>query len=536
MISVILYGRNDSYGYNLHKRAALSLNSIGAMLTGPTDEIIFVDYNTPNDFPTFPEAIQDTLTEQTKKLLRVIRVRPEIHKNYFAHKTHLKALEPISRNIGMLRSNEKNKWILSTNTDMIFLPRNHKTLTSMVSKLPLRHYAAPRFEVPESIWEAFDRLDTQKVIDSLEKLGKDLHLHEVVGGEVHNRYDAPGDFQLVRREDIFEINGFDEEMLIGWHCDSNLNKRLMILNGPIGDAEPFIDAYHCDHTREVTPMHSSQAPANDGNKYIYNVTETVANKKEKWGMPNIDFDEIKISDNQNELILENIIDGLKDYKKERTYSSYAPDSYEKNLFPEAHTLTFLIDPIMILPRSTKISWVGSRGNFQKTFSKILKSQNFRDITFYNQMSAKVITESDVIIINPHKQASDSHDLNHDIVNSLLGSLTTFATNEKRKMILDTKFFFIDFAHTRNFGVLRKNFYCAKTPYSTRVMIGTVKKLTKIELFWGVLGKYINTFLKKKYYSSRERMRQWCLTNRNKHPLLFSILRRINRLLEILQLG
>ena len=36
---------------------------------GDDDEIIFVDYNTPDDFPTFPEAIQDTLTERAKKLL-----------------------------------------------------------------------------------------------------------------------------------------------------------------------------------------------------------------------------------------------------------------------------------------------------------------------------------------------------------------------------------------------------------------------------------------------------------------------------------
>ena len=60
MLSVILYGRNDSYGYNLHKRAAISLNCIAEMLSGEHDEIIFVDYNTPNDLPTFIEAIYDT--------------------------------------------------------------------------------------------------------------------------------------------------------------------------------------------------------------------------------------------------------------------------------------------------------------------------------------------------------------------------------------------------------------------------------------------------------------------------------------------
>ena len=66
MISVVIYGRNDNYGYNLHKRAAISFNCIAEVLTDPTDEILFVDYNTPDDFPTFPEAIQDTLTERAR--------------------------------------------------------------------------------------------------------------------------------------------------------------------------------------------------------------------------------------------------------------------------------------------------------------------------------------------------------------------------------------------------------------------------------------------------------------------------------------
>ena len=53
MISIVLYGRNDNYGYNLHKRAALSLNCMAEVLTDLSDEIIFVDYNTPDDLPTF---------------------------------------------------------------------------------------------------------------------------------------------------------------------------------------------------------------------------------------------------------------------------------------------------------------------------------------------------------------------------------------------------------------------------------------------------------------------------------------------------
>ncbi len=84
MLSVILYGRNDSYGYNLHKRAAISLNCVAEMLSGERDEIIFVDYNTPNDLPTFIEAIYDTLTPRARRVLRVLRVRPEVHHRLYA--------------------------------------------------------------------------------------------------------------------------------------------------------------------------------------------------------------------------------------------------------------------------------------------------------------------------------------------------------------------------------------------------------------------------------------------------------------------
>src|SRR3954453_18213768 len=114
MISIVLYGRNDNYGYNLHKRAALSFNCMAEVLTGDGDEILFVDYNTPDDFPTFPEAIQDTLTPLARKRLRILRVRPHLHER-FRSKTRLVALEPISRNVAVRRSNPANRWILSTN-------------------------------------------------------------------------------------------------------------------------------------------------------------------------------------------------------------------------------------------------------------------------------------------------------------------------------------------------------------------------------------------------------------------------------------
>ena len=123
MLSVIMYGRNDSHGYNLHKRAAISFNAIAEVMSDPDDEILFVDYNTPDDHPTFPEAIHDTLTDKAKKVMRIFRVRPQQHSHLKA-RTHLVALEAQSRNVALRRSNPRNRWILYTNTDMLLVPRN----------------------------------------------------------------------------------------------------------------------------------------------------------------------------------------------------------------------------------------------------------------------------------------------------------------------------------------------------------------------------------------------------------------------------
>src|SRR6476661_427614 len=184
MISVIVYGRNDHYGYNLHKRAAISLNCLSEVLT-PEDELIFIDYNSADELPTFPEAIADTLTPRARHLLRIFRVRPKIHARYAAS-TNLPVVEPIARNVGIRRSNPDNRWILSTNADDVLVLRHATDLASLVGDLPAGFYHTPRFEVPEGLWESFDRADPQSIISDLRRQGRAARLNEVVYGQEVN--------------------------------------------------------------------------------------------------------------------------------------------------------------------------------------------------------------------------------------------------------------------------------------------------------------------------------------------------------------
>jgi hypothetical protein len=300
MISVILYGRNDSYGYNLHKRGAISFNCIAEVLTHPDDEIIFVDTNTPDDLPTFPEAIRDTLTPRAKKLLRVLRVRPaayERHKNG----TRMKVLEPLCRNAGIRRCNPKNRWVLNSNTDMVFVPvKPGQALSEAVEDLPDGLYELPRFEMPEMLWESVDCANPQSIMDQFKLWGRRLHINEMVLGNQENFFDGPGDFQLAPRQQLFAIHGMNEQMVLGWHVDSNLCRRLFLLNGRTHSLLERYHAYHCDHTRVNTMMHTAEGgTANDWRKFVNEVgTPYLPEQAQTWGMPDELVEEIRLTDQQ----------------------------------------------------------------------------------------------------------------------------------------------------------------------------------------------------------------------------------------------
>jgi len=360
LISVILYGRNDSYGYNLHKRAAISLNCIAEVLTHPKDEIIFVDCNTPDDAPSFLEAIQDTLTAKAKKLTRILRLRPHLYDKY-RRGSPLYALEPLSRNVALRRSNPLNRWILSTNTDMVFIVRApEKSLSDVVAELPDGFYELPRFEVPEALWETLNRMDPCSVMVSFREWGKRLHLNEVIKSEPIMLFDGPGDFQLMLREQIFGIHGFDEGMVLGWHVDSNLCKRLYLLNKETKSLLDHVFSYHCDHTRQATFLHTRhQRTENDRTRFFTNVTSPfLPNQAETWGIPNEEIEEVHLDAEGSHFsrVLESILPGM---PVEMTFDVLRDESFNHGqLYDNLHALPFLTNHLSTIPLSSNIGYFG----------------------------------------------------------------------------------------------------------------------------------------------------------------------------------
>jgi hypothetical protein len=379
MLSVILYGRNDSHGYNLHKRAAISLNSIAEVLTAPGDEILFVDYNTPNYLPTFIEAIYDTLTPRAKSLLRVFRVRPALHARLVKH-THLFALEPHSRNIAIRRSNPQNRWVLFTNTDMIFVPRagHSASISDAVRDLADGQYILPRFELPEPLWESFPRTDPAEIMRACEDLGWKLHLNEIAIAHPYMRFDSPGDFQLVPRRALFEINGFDERMIHGWHADSNMCKRFFLFYG--GRTESLasrLKGYHCDHTRVATLAHRLDIKLeNDLQEFVYGVEDPVArHQADTWGAPSEQIEEVDFENGAQARFVAALETALGPAQR-TDYHSDANDLRNFVYYQPEHVLPYLAGNFPLFPKTAQFVYVGNNPRMLTLTARCIAQMEF----------------------------------------------------------------------------------------------------------------------------------------------------------------
>lgn len=289
MISIITYGRNDNYSYNLVKRTAFSFNCLAEVLT-EEDEILFVDYNTPDHLPTLPESIWDTLTDKALARLKVIRIPREIHERVKGD-SPLPILENVSRNAAIVRSNPANHWMLSTNPDVLLvLCSRWANLAELLRTLPDSFYELPRFDIPESVWSSLHRGDPKTNIGALRDwlVANNAAIAETIPDFRFQKYylfDAPGDFQLAPREYFFRMRGFDESMNKYFHSDSNLAKRMWLLNGKRTDhLLEHVWVLHQDHylsgewTKTVTTI--------EHNDYFKNIIhqETIEANDENWGL------------------------------------------------------------------------------------------------------------------------------------------------------------------------------------------------------------------------------------------------------------
>ena len=374
MISVILYGRNDSHGYNLHRRAALSLNCIAEVLTDPGDEIVFVDYNTPDDLPTFVEALADTLTARCLEQLRVLRVPAAVHAERFAARTHLPAIEPVARNVGVRRANPSNRWLLSTNTDMIFIPQSGRSLSEICAELSDGFYGLPRFELPSGCGNgcpgairsgdgrdrasrpgpSAGRADREQRVDSFRRARR-LPAHPARG--------LPGD-RRARRDAARLPRRLEPEQADAFH------------RGSIESLGESLAGYHCNHNREHTVYHGTGKVANDLDRFVVKVDRAeLPSQRATWGLHDVELEEVPVRERSGP--------GLRPPWPLRFPRVPASNTFDAARVPfeltydSGHVLPFVADSLAVSPSDATIGYLGANPVLERMLASAVERLGFQ---------------------------------------------------------------------------------------------------------------------------------------------------------------
>jgi hypothetical protein len=369
MLSVVVVGRNDNHGYNLGKRVASSLNSISMRLR-EGDELIFVDWNTPRPFPPMPVSIVDDLTDQTKKFLRILVVDPKLHDEVKGVSTKM-ILEPIARNVGIRRANPMNEWILSTNTDILFIGEEEVSFQNLISQLDARLWQSFRYEIPEYIWEVFDKRDPRATNRFVQKLSEctpirlNLTTSPIENSEENLVFaDAIGDFQLAPRQMWQMVKGFPEEMLNGWHVDSRAAVQMIHKSGKQSQILPAVyglSTFHQNHLRSLTHFHSSD---------IINNAELIREPYENkvtWGISDREIYEYVSKDSEIDIS-----------RFDLDVSKKVPDNnlqlaHKNNFYSVDRAVLFLLDELNGLKPNDQITILSANESLIEKLNSIGKS-------------------------------------------------------------------------------------------------------------------------------------------------------------------
>ena len=352
MISIVVVGRNDNHGYNLSKRVSSSLNSMAHMLS-EGDEIVFVDWNTPIGYPVMPVSIKDDLLPKTKSILRIIRVPQSVH-NLVSEGSNRALIEPLARNVGIRRASPNSKWILSSNTDILFASPSGKNFREIFENLQESLWLTYRFEMPEFIWDDFDRrnpVSTSERVLQWYREGSILNRIRVdsASGADFPIPDGVGDFQLATRSLWDKSTGFPEGMKKGWHVDTGLSLQMGRIspNRPQLISESDLVIFHQNHLRNSTAYHDSSETNS-----LSEVVKPYINSS-SWGLFENLLEEIGL-EAQHDDILKSHSPTQIDNSREALKTSELGDICKRLDYDLDRTRIFLADEISILAKGALV--------------------------------------------------------------------------------------------------------------------------------------------------------------------------------------
>ena len=233
------------------------------------------------------------------------------------------------------------------------------------------------------------------------RLGPNLRLDEPTTSHEWIRFDAPGDCQLMLREDFISIDGFNEDMLLGYHVDSNLSRRMLLHRGSIDSLEGHLAGYHCNHNRTRTLYHGT-AVQNDVQKFYYAVDQSaLTTQRTSWGLAHVDVEEVPLRGHVGADTAATFVGVMPSRPRSSSDALDAPFSLT---YDSGHVLPFIADSLLLSRRDVTVGYIGANHVLKDMlaasvaglgFARPLLAAGFDDTTAIDRAAAT----ADVFIID-----------------------------------------------------------------------------------------------------------------------------------------
>ena len=168
-------------------------------------------------------------------------------------------------------------------------------------------------------------------------------------------------------------------MLAGWHVDSNIAVRLRLFYGRIADAVDGFFAYHCDHTRQMTPAHLHERKENSFKKYVEPVTTPYLPEQATiWGCPGLNIEETRLDGVARNSFIGSISRVVGAPLKEPYRAQFSTQNFDLQSYDSRHVTPFLVDLFFAMPRDLKLAWFGERTETVRLFRQVWKQLGFKN--------------------------------------------------------------------------------------------------------------------------------------------------------------
>ena len=218
------------------------------------------------------------------------------------------------------------------------------------------------------------------------------------------RFDAPGDFQLILREDFLAIDGFDEEMLLGYHVDSNLSRRMLFHRGSIESLGDSLAGYHCNHNREPTVYHGTGKVANDLDRFFVTIDRPeLPAQRDTWGLADEALEEVAVRERAGPHLADGTGRRDPEHGGPATPSDAARVPFELT-YDSGHVLPFIADSLAVSPSDATIGYVGANPVLERMLATVVAQLGFEgplEVADLDDMSSveELARDADVLIVD-----------------------------------------------------------------------------------------------------------------------------------------